>query len=151
MNNIQPYTDTEFKEHLLSGGLDNGANCLVCDKELHGHWTDYNGQIQCWVCGATYQISGSHLTEEGLIEMGITKEQVPARYADGHPFVPLWRVYWDETHSKLPFGWYMDGYPDRSEYDAFYRWVYRNIDRLDGYRGIFDFELIKEHFGGENG
>lgn len=115
----------EYIAHLKQGV---GKHCLVCDQELWGSWTDYNGQIRCRTCGTTYQILGSHLTQEHLDEIGLKKEEVAQRYCDCFDLVPLLRAYWAQTHRQIPFGAYLGRSPISDEdHNAFSRWLYTTV------------------------
>lgn len=108
-----------------------GNTCHVCEDTLYGGWTDYNGQIRCWICGTTYQVLGSHLTEEFLTQIGLKKEEVAKRYCDCITAVPLLKEYWQDKKIKIPFGSYFlsDGGITREERDSFVRYLKQNASK----------------------
>src|SRR5678815_1113302 len=95
---------TKWVEHLRAGV---GDTCLVCDNPLNAISTDYHGQGRCQFCGITYQMSGSHLTEEFLAELGLQKTDVARRYCDCFDAVEVVRMYWRDTNRAVPFGCYL--------------------------------------------
>lgn len=134
-------TKEEHAAHLRAG---TGETCLVCDEKLAGEWTDYNGQIRCSTCGTTYQILGSHLTDEFLSEHGLAKEDVAKSYCDCFTEVPLLRAYWQKKQTPIPFGQYFGGSPiPADQYAAFREWLKANAGRLrPEYEDSFNWERV---------
>jgi hypothetical protein len=132
---------TETVEHYKKGV---GEFCLVCDEKLYGGWTDYNGQIRCEVCGTTYQINGSHLSDKFLEENKLSKDDIAKKYCDIPALVPLLRDYWQEKKRKVPFGTYLGNSPiPKDDYDTFYGWLKENADKYrKNYEEDFYWERI---------
>lgn len=129
-------SEKRWREHLIVG-LQPESLCLVCERQISGSWTDYNGQIRCAQCGMTYQILGAHLAEDFLQKLGLTKAEVARRYCDELDMVELARAYRSETNAanRLPFGTYLgrpEGWnaPTREDYVAFNTWMESNHERL---------------------
>jgi hypothetical protein len=136
-----PVSKEEHRAHLTEGM---GNTCLVCDNELHGSWTDYNGQIRCWSCGTTYQILGSHFSAEFLEELGLSKEQVAKSYCDCFTLVPILRRYWEEKATPIPFGTYLgDGPITQEQIDSFYVWLDAHADEFRDFDD-FDWDALKK-------
>lgn len=147
LESLRAPTREEEAEHYRTGIE---KNCLVCDRSLTITWTDYNGQGRCMTCGATYQVLGSHLREDYLEEIGLTKDAVAKRYSDMFSTVPLARAYWLEVGKALPFGTYLGGGPiTDDEYESFYRWLDQNADLIkDQYQDDFNWDAIHAHVTG---
>jgi len=142
-------TELEILKHYKNGV---GKNCLVCDEELKGYWTDYNGQIKCRTCGMTYQILGCHLKDEYLKKNNITSDDIAERYCDNFDLLPIYRDYYQENKKILPIGFYM-GKPPWSEEDDehFYKWLAQNADKYRvEYKDYFYWDTIIKLFGSKN-
>jgi len=131
----------ELVEHLKNGF---GEKCLVCDNNLCGNWTDYNGQIKCSTCGTTYQILGCHLNEEFLKENNLKETDIAKRYCDCFEIIPLLKDYWNETKKSIPLGAYFGRSPiPQNEYYEFWGWVKLNSEKYkEKYKDYFNWENI---------
>ena len=138
---VKPWTEAECIAHFKAGT----TVCLVCDNDLRGYWTDYNGQIKCSTCGMTYQILGCHLNPKYLEKYGLTKEDIAQRYCDSPEIVPLLKAYWQETKRIIPLGMYMSDPPWSSEdVESLRLWMRRNIDVLEPlYSDDFDWGWVR--------
>jgi hypothetical protein len=142
---IEAPTTQEFVAHLKTGA----TACLVCDAEpIVGGWTDYNGQIRCHACGMTYQILGSHLTEEFMREHGLEKADVAERYCDAFTEWPLCRLYWQQMGKQIPFGTYLGQSPISVDaHETFYRWIWENRSEIKpAYSESFRWDVLEERF-----
>lgn len=137
-------THEEIIEHYKTG-ID--KNCLICERQLVGRWTDYNGQIKCSHCGMTYQILGSHLKDEFLAENGLTEKDISQRHCDIFYLAPLYKAYWDQTHNHIPEGLFIgrDRNPMNPEdFLRFYKWMVDNEETIKPlYGDFFDFDGAK--------
>jgi hypothetical protein len=145
-------THADFIEHVKTGI---GDNCLVCDCELVGEWTDYNGEIKCSVCGMTYQILGSHFTDEFLSKNRLSPLDVARRYCPDFEEVPIFRAYWNEAHRQLPLGTYLvSARISKDDHLAFIQWLADHAPEIEPlYADSFNWEMVKHLVtaGGETG
>lgn len=137
-------TEDDFVQHLKQG-LD--GKCLVCDEDLSGHWTDFNGEIKCFTCGMTYQKIQWKGKKEFLTERGIDKVALP--YCPDFIEVPIYRTYWQQTQKQIPLGLYLEPYPNqRQESEDFFRWLSKHCAeyRVE-YESYFKWDLMLERYG----
>lgn len=134
--------------HLREGFDMNKGLCLVCDEHSAFTWTDYNGQVYCRRCGATYQTISVKLKDEYLREIGLEAKDVKLPYCDVAREIPMLREYWAEHHMMVPLGCFVGRNPcTEDQRKTFDLWLYENRDRL---RPQFDDafywdEIIKRH------
>lgn len=142
--NITPYTYEDYVAHLKEGV---GDTCLVCGNDLHGYWTDYNGQIKCGICGCTYQILGCHVNKRFLEEYGIEESDVAERYCDTYTRVPLYKEYWKQVGIRLPIGMFISdrNAPTESEGKSWLFWLLNNMDEIESiYPDVYNWDVIKK-------
>ena len=139
------FDDSAFIEH-LKVGLGNSPHCLVCDTKLSGSWTDYNGQMRCGTCGASYQVMGNHMEKNFLERHNLTEDDIAEQYCDCFHDIPVYRRYWQETHARVPAGWYFGPRPD--DIKPFYQWMARNAETLRPQtEEYYDWDAIIKEFG----
>lgn len=142
MSILRP-TKEQIRQHYIDGI---GTTCLVCDRELHGQWTDYNGEIRCMECGTTYQMLGDHLRPEFKAEMNLT--EIAKHYCSCFAQVPLLREYWRTKGIKIPFGSYFGDSPITAvERRTFGEWLCQNADAYaEEFADSFNWEVIRTRY-----
>lgn len=84
------------------------TGCLVCDDPRPSYsWSDYHGEGTCVRCGTPYQLKAGVLAEG---------ETYPRINVDA-PWIPIFRRFWEETHSLNGAGQFMGfrDYPEQYE------------------------------------
>ena len=88
--------------------------CAVCGNDFVGSWTDFYGEATCVVCGTPYQ-----LLEPSGADPALTYPHISI---DGN-WLPIFKEYWNETHTMHREGVFMDDYGQRSNQRLFRNWL----------------------------
>lgn len=148
-NSVIPYSDEQLKAHVLGEFMPIAQTCLVCDSDLHVTWTGRNGEARCLTCGMAYDIAGCRLSKETLERFNLKPADIVQVYTCEIQLVPLYRVYWEQFHRRLPLGMYISdrGIYTPEEYKSFYSWLAQQAELYrSALEAFYDWDALVEWF-----